>query len=76
MSFNDAGTSLKIDKVVAVNVESESAPSSAPPTVARLPREVWMLVAVSFVIAVGFGIVAPALPTFARSFNVSVTAVV
>src|SRR5947209_2434843 len=33
-----------------------------------------MLVAVSFVIAVGFGIVAPALPTFARSFNVSVTA--
>lgn len=40
----------------------------------RLPREVWVLVAVSFVIAVGFGIVAPALPTFARSFNVSVTA--
>jgi MFS family permease len=33
-----------------------------------------MLVAVSFVIAVGFGIVAPALPTFARSFDVSVTA--
>ncbi|HXT43527.1 MAG TPA: MFS transporter [Pseudonocardiaceae bacterium] len=39
-----------------------------------MPREVWMLVAVSFVIAVGFGIVAPALPTFARSFDVSVTA--
>jgi MFS family permease len=33
-----------------------------------------MLVGVSFVIAVGFGIVAPALPTFARSFDVSVTA--
>ncbi len=40
----------------------------------RLPREVWVLVAVSFVIAVGYGIVAPALPTFARSFDVSVTA--
>lgn len=40
----------------------------------RLPREVWVLVAVSFVIALGFGIVAPALPTFARSFDVSVTA--
>lgn len=40
----------------------------------RLPREVWVLVAANFVIAVGFGIVAPALPTFARSFNVSVTA--
>ena len=33
-----------------------------------------MLVAVSFVIAIGFGIVAPALPTFARSFDVSLTA--
>ncbi|MGH3702056.1 MAG: MFS transporter [Pseudonocardiaceae bacterium] len=40
----------------------------------RLPREVWVLVGVSFVIALGFGIVAPALPSFARSFNVSVTA--
>ncbi len=41
----------------------------------RLPREVWALVAVSFVIAIGFGILTPALPTFARSFDVSVTAV-
>ncbi|RZS45011.1 putative MFS family arabinose efflux permease [Herbihabitans rhizosphaerae] len=40
----------------------------------RLPREVWVLVAANFVIAVGYGIVAPALPTFAHSFNVSVTA--
>ena len=39
----------------------------------RLPGEVWVLVAVSFVIAVGFGIVAPAIPSFARSFVVSVT---
>lgn len=41
----------------------------------RLPFEVWVLVAASFVIAVGFGILAPALPTFAASFNVSITAV-
>jgi len=40
----------------------------------RLPSEVWVLVAANFVIAAGFGLVAPALPTFARSFNVSVTA--
>nr|WP_054053652.1 MFS transporter [Alloactinosynnema sp. L-07] len=39
-----------------------------------LPREVWVLVAANFVIAIGFGLVAPALPTFARSFDVSVTA--
>ncbi|MFZ0874250.1 MAG: MFS transporter [Pseudonocardiaceae bacterium] len=42
--------------------------------ISRLPREVWVLVVVSFVIALGYGIVAPALPTFARSFDVSVTA--
>lgn len=68
------------NKVVAVSAELESAsfaapePVAAPGPVARLPREVWVLVAVSFVIALGFGIVAPALPTFARSFDVSVTA--
>ena len=49
-------------------------PESAPVTTTRLPREVWVLVVVSFVIALGFGLVAPALPGFARSFDVSVTA--
>ncbi|NMM84270.1 arabinose ABC transporter permease [Rhodococcus sp. SRB_17] len=41
---------------------------------ARLPQEIWVLVSASFVIALGFGVVAPALPQFARSFDVSVTA--
>jgi MFS family permease len=40
----------------------------------RLPREIWVLVAAAFVIALGFGIVAPALPQYARTFNVGVTA--
>ncbi|WP_424807408.1 MFS transporter [Rhodococcus sp. 27YEA15] len=40
----------------------------------KLPREIWVLVAASFVIALGFGLVAPALPQFALSFDVSVTA--
>lgn len=40
----------------------------------RLPSEVWVLVAASFVVAVGFGILAPALPTFAASFDVGITA--
>jgi MFS family permease len=39
-----------------------------------LPREVWVIIAANFVIAIGFGLVAPALPTFARGFDVSVTA--
>ncbi|MFD4181715.1 MFS transporter [Rhodococcus sp. NPDC058514] len=43
-------------------------------TAAKLPREIWVLVSASFVIALGFGIVAPALPQFARSFDVGVTA--
>lgn len=40
----------------------------------ELPPEIWVLVTASFVIALGFGIVAPALPQFARSFDVGVTA--
>ncbi|PWW62161.1 MFS transporter [Actinokineospora spheciospongiae] len=50
--------------------------SAAPATAAArtLPREVWVLVVANFVIAIGFGLVAPALPTFARGFDVSVTA--
>ncbi|MGH3344537.1 MAG: MFS transporter, partial [Carbonactinosporaceae bacterium] len=35
-----------------------------------LPREVGVLTAVSFTVALGFGIVAPALPVFASSFGV------
>lgn len=41
----------------------------------RMPREVWVLVAGSFVVAIGFGLVAPALPTYAKSFGISTTAV-
>ncbi|MCL6423210.1 MFS transporter [Brachybacterium sp. JHP9] len=40
----------------------------------RLPREIHVLVIAAFVIAVGFGIVAPVLPSYAQSFNVGVTA--
>ncbi|MDP9431848.1 MAG: MFS transporter [Actinomycetota bacterium] len=39
-----------------------------------LPREVGVLVAVAFSVAVGFGIVAPAIPVFAREFGVGRTA--
>lgn len=39
-----------------------------------LPREVGVLTAVSFTVALGFGIVAPALPVFARTFGVGETA--
>lgn len=39
-----------------------------------MPRELKVLIAAAFVIAVGFGLVAPVLPQFAQSFGVEATA--
>ncbi len=39
-----------------------------------LPREVAVLTAVAFAVAVGFGVVAPAIPVYAREFGVGRTA--
>ena len=47
-----------------------TAKTATPP----MPREVWVMVAAGFVIALGYGVVAPALPQFAHSFGVGVTA--
>ncbi|MAU82033.1 MFS transporter [Gordonia sp. Z-3] len=40
----------------------------------QIPRGIWVLLAANVVIALGYGLIAPALPAFARSFNVSFTA--
>lgn len=40
----------------------------------RLPREIWVLVFSGLIIAMGYGLVAPILPAYARSFDVGVTA--
>lgn len=47
--------------------------SKADPPLA-IPGEIRVLVAAAFVIAIGFGLVAPVLPAYARSFNVGVAA--
>ena len=39
-----------------------------------MPREIWILVAAAFLIAVGYGLIAPILPQFVVSFDVSVAA--
>lgn len=39
-----------------------------------LPREVWVLVSANVLIAAGFGLVAPAIPVFAKSFDVGISA--
>ncbi|KUI27592.1 MFS transporter [Mycobacterium sp. GA-2829] len=40
----------------------------------RLPREVWVLVAANVVVALGYGVVAPVLPQYARHFGVTISA--
>ena len=46
---------------------------SSPPK-ERLPREVWVLIASNAVIALGYGVVSPVLPQYARNFGVSISA--
>ncbi|MCV7191313.1 MFS transporter [Mycolicibacterium brumae] len=41
---------------------------------ARLPAEVWVLIGANAVIALGYGVVAPVLPDYARHFGVSIAA--
>jgi MFS family permease len=36
----------------------------------RIPGEIWVLVAAAFVIAIGFGLISPVLPSLAQSFGV------
>ncbi|HET6668539.1 MAG TPA: MFS transporter, partial [Intrasporangium sp.] len=48
--------------------------SSPPLRTFRIPREIWILVGAAFVIAIGYGIVSPVLPAYARSFDVGVAA--
>ena len=38
------------------------------------PREVWVLIAANVVVALGYGVVAPVLPQYARNFGVSISA--
>ncbi|MFM7146863.1 MAG: MFS transporter, partial [Actinomycetales bacterium] len=45
---------------------------SREPWIRDLPREVAILVAIAFCVALGFGIVAPVIPVFARTFDVSI----
>ena len=40
----------------------------------KLPAEVWVLISANAVIALGYGVVAPVLPDYARHFGVSVSA--
>lgn len=41
----------------------------------RLPREAWVLIGANVVSALGYGVVSPVLPAFARTFGVSMSSV-
>lgn len=47
---------------------------SAPAARPSLPREIWVLAGAALLIALGYGLVAPVLPQFARDFDVTVAA--
>ena len=48
-------------------------PEELTPT-ERLPPEVWILITANAVIALGYGVVSPVLPQYARNFGVSISA--
>lgn len=52
---------------------SSEAECQAPPK-DRLPSEVWVLIFANVVVALGYGVVAPVLPQYARNFGVSISA--
>jgi MFS family permease len=55
--------------------EEQDSPGSAPTGAKEpLPREVWLLISANVVVALGYGVVAPVLPQYARHFGVSISA--
>lgn len=48
-----------------------SSKTKAPGSLKDLPPAIWVLASIAFCVALGFGIVAPAIPLFARSFGVT-----
>lgn len=63
---------------MSMNAPSPSASEGPVPTDPEqgpsVPREIRVLIAAAFVIALGFGLIAPILPQFATSFNVGAAA--
>ena len=52
----------------------EGKPGSTIAEKPKVPQSIWVLVAAAFIIALGYGLIAPILPQFAQCFNVGVAA--
>jgi ACDE family multidrug resistance protein len=59
---------------VSAPAEGDCPRPTTAQTKQRLPREVWVLIASNAVIALGYGVVSPVLPQYARNFGVSISA--
>ena len=53
---------------------TQHTPQQAPRTQPKIPRTIWVLVGAAFIIALGYGLIAPVLPQFAGTFGVSMAA--
>ncbi|MDV8146286.1 MFS transporter [Arthrobacter sp. B10-11] len=54
--------------------QSDHTDAAGKPPTTRLPRDIKVMLAAAFLIALGFGLVAPVLPQFATTFDVGATA--
>jgi MFS transporter, ACDE family, multidrug resistance protein len=57
-----------------VSSVAEGECQGSSPDKQKLPSEVWVLITANVVIALGYGVVAPVLPQYARNFGVSIAA--
>lgn len=55
-------------------LDSEQTDLPADAEKEKMPREIWVLVAAAFLIAIGYGLIAPILPQFVVTFDVSMAA--
>lgn len=58
----------------AIAADELSVGEPKPQAVPKIPREIWIMVSAAFIIALGYGIIAPLLPQFVVSFDVSMAA--
>ena len=57
-----------------MNADTPAQPAVQPNSEPKIPRAIWVLVGAAFIIALGYGLIAPVLPQFAGSFGVSMAA--
>lgn len=55
-------------------MRSDAEADCPAPVKEKLPSEVWVLIFCNVVVALGYGVVAPVLPQYARNFGVSISA--